>query len=698
VKSRILASVFCVLAATGSAAWRWQNPLPSANDMTAIWFVNDTTGFAAGSEGLILRTDDRGEHWTAIGTTSTLADIQFPVGDQVGYGAGWGVRKTTDGGATWELAAFYEYTQSVCFPRGNDTGYIVYGSGQASVLKTTDGFATWTLLAHLISETGTDVAFVDTRRGWVVGRGGGLYGGFIFRTTDGGATWARQDSGHALGRRWSVSFLPDGLTGYTCGYAPSLQKTTDGGEHWDTLPAPTFDEALCVSFPSGPDTGFVIGELSNRHLTYRTTDGGSTWDSLPGTDWATAIHFPRDSRTGYLAGHAGTLERTTDAGETWAALTHWTPGTSLTSFLSGVDFPIDERTGFVVGNRGVFLKTTDGGGEWHAAGSFDTLCDLKAVCSAGVETLFIAGMGSYLNGRVWRSTDAGASWDTVLVAASSMPSDIQFPGGPDTGFLVDRSLRGVRRTTNAGDSWTFHSLGTYVNALDFPTSLAGYVVGDNGTVFKTTDGGENWANVSTILRSDWYDVAFPAGPDTGFVCGSNGYVCKTTDGGGSWQIQNSVTQDWLYSLSFPNDAQTGYAAGQSVVMKTTDGGANWYSQSANCNQTLMAMQFPLNSATGYAVGSAGTIIKTGTGGEGIEEREKSEVRRVKGGATVVRGVLFLPEARGARRETRGELLDVSGRKVLGLRPGANDVSRLSPGVYFVQAGLPVLRRQVVVVK
>jgi hypothetical protein len=112
----------------------------------------------------------------------------------------------------------------------------------------------------------------------------------------------------------------------------------------------------------------------------------------------------------------------------------------------------------------------------------------------------------------------------------------------------------------------------------------------------------------------------------------------------------------------------------------------------------MAMQFPLNSATGYAVGSAGTIIKTGTGGEGIEEREKSEVRRVKGGATVVRGVLFLPEARGARRETRGELLDVSGRKVLGLRPGANDVSRLSPGVYFVQAGLPVLRRQVVVVK
>ena len=70
---------------------------------------------------------------------------------------------------------------------------------------------------------------------------------------------------------------------------------------------------------------------------------------------------------------------------------------------------------------------------------------------------------------------------------------------------------------------------------------------------------------------------------------------------------------------------------------------------------------------------------------GVEERENSEVRRVKGGATVVRGVLFLPEARVERRESGGELLDVSGRRVLNLKPGANDVSRLAPGVYFVRA-------------
>ena len=67
----------------------------------------------------------------------------------------------------------------------------------------------------------------------------------------------------------------------------------------------------------------------------------------------------------------------------------------------------------------------------------------------------------------------------------------------------------------------------------------------------------------------------------------------------------------------------------------------------------------------------------------IQETMNGERETMKAGPTIVRGVLFLPEARGEEREARSELLDVSGRRVLDLRPGANDVSRLAPGVYFV---------------
>jgi transglutaminase-like putative cysteine protease len=57
--------------------------------------------------------------------------------------------------------------------------------------------------------------------------------------------------------------------------------------------------------------------------------------------------------------------------------------------------------------------------------------------------------------------------------------------------------------------------------------------------------------------------------------------------------------------------------------------------------------------------------------------------------TVVHGVLFLPERAG----TRASLLDVAGRSVLDLHPGANDVSRLAPGVYFVGPEPSTMSRQ-----
>jgi len=53
-------------------------------------------------------------------------------------------------------------------------------------------------------------------------------------------------------------------------------------------------------------------------------------------------------------------------------------------------------------------------------------------------------------------------------------------------------------------------------------------------------------------------------------------------------------------------------------------------------------------------------------------------------STIVTGVLFLP-ASGEGRMAKGELLDISGRKVINLRPGVNDVSSIASGVYFVRA-------------
>jgi YVTN family beta-propeller protein len=77
---------------------------------------------------------------------------------------------------------------------------------------------------------------------------------------------------------------------------------------------------------------------------------------------------------------------------------------------------------------------------------------------------------------------------------------------------------------------------------------------------------------------------------------------------------------------------------------------------------------------------------------GVEEDLRPQATSFKLGPTIIRGVLFL-EGDCPRTGTvpKTVLLDASGRRVLDLKPGANDVSRLSPGVYFVREASGVVR-------
>jgi CubicO group peptidase (beta-lactamase class C family) len=69
---------------------------------------------------------------------------------------------------------------------------------------------------------------------------------------------------------------------------------------------------------------------------------------------------------------------------------------------------------------------------------------------------------------------------------------------------------------------------------------------------------------------------------------------------------------------------------------------------------------------------------------GIEDRG-SQVSRQTPVASIVGNVILLPGTSGRRRQA-ASLLGASGRKVSGLRPGANDVRSLRPGVYFLKSG------------
>jgi hypothetical protein len=75
-------------------------------------------------------------------------------------------------------------------------------------------------------------------------------------------------------------------------------------------------------------------------------------------------------------------------------------------------------------------------------------------------------------------------------------------------------------------------------------------------------------------------------------------------------------------------------------------------------------------------------------GGGVEETSNADVRASMRVPAVVRGALFLPKSTSS-----STLLDVSGRRLIELKPGTNDVSQFAPGVYFVRSGPSAVDRQ-----
>jgi len=101
--------------------------------------------------------------------------------------------------------------------------------------------------------------------------------------------------------------------------------------------------------------------------------------------------------------------------------------------------------------------------------------------------------------------------------------------------------------------------GNTLYSVCFIDTNIGFAVGWEGTIIKTTNGGNNWM-IQKIGTSDlFFSVCF-TDINTGYVVGYNGTISKTTDGGNIWIKQTSGTYRCLYSVHFV-DKNTGYAVG-----------------------------------------------------------------------------------------------------------------------------------------
>lgn len=98
-----------------------------------------------------------------------------------------------------------------------------------------------------------------------------------------------------------------------------------------------------------------------------------------------------------------------------------------------------------------------------------------------------------------------------------------------------------------------------------------------------------WVEINSGFNNAKFNKVFAITPDQVLVIGNNGLIIKSTNGGGSWQQKTSGTSQNLIQLNFPSPL-IGYAAGnQNQILKTTDGGETWAAKTIDNISTIGTM-------------------------------------------------------------------------------------------------------------
>jgi photosystem II stability/assembly factor-like uncharacterized protein len=175
-------------------------------------------------------------------------------------------------------------------------------------------------------------------------------------------------------------------------------------------------------------------------------------------------------------------------------------------------------------------------------------------------------------------------------------------------------------TTNGGVTWIAAASGTTarlrkVVAAGFTTPVI-WAVGDGGTLLHSTTGGYTWAAATSGVTEHLHDIfAIDYINATSFCAvGAAGTIIHTTNSGVSWAQQQSQTSVHLNGVFF-TDALFGHIVGDAgTILKTSDGGANWNSVNSGVTEHLNHVFF-VSQQHGWIVGDAGIILATTDGGQ-----------------------------------------------------------------------------------
>lgn len=605
----ILAVLYKIIFAVNAfpdAKWQWIEPFPSGNFLRSVFFLNESTGFAAGNQGTIIKTTDSGMRWHLLNPNS-IRDL-------------------------------YEI-----FFRNAQTGYAVGKSG--TILMTTDGGVIWTDKSNLIPQDLHDICFTSDNTGFAAG-----INGVIIKSTDSGNNWFQISSG-TNAPLFCVDFLNDN-TGVAAGYNIIL-KTSNSGINWVIQNAGVVTSSSVAGIAITGSSIFAAGNSPGGVL-YKTTNGGVNWTSIPlgldylfngSVDLVRSIDFINEN-TGYIVTDFGTILKTTNAGLNFLCDTSFRPayekisvmydlkilnserayisgsgGNIFASYNSGINwttlsgnkktlkgnFFLNENTGYAAGESGTILKTVNAGLNWIQDGS-RTNKFLNSIFFVN-ETGFICGD----SGIILKSANLSSRWliqnsntDEKLNSIFFVSKEIGFSAGGN-----ESNSRGIiLQTVNSGKKWftVFDSSDFGIlKSICFVNDNTGFVCGAGGNLLKTTNCGLSW-NCDRISYEELQSISF-SDQINGLICGDNGLALRTTNAGASWiQINTGIFKN-LNFIKYCNVKNAIACGDDGTVISSADGGLHWI-QEQKCTENKINSVVRFDNGSAAAFGEYGTIIKS----------------------------------------------------------------------------------------
>ncbi len=433
----------------------WTPRLPGLTIFYCNSLAADEQGnLYAATDSLSWRSTDQGRNWTPmnVGSKSQPVLVYSTVGKEV-FGAGvWEFYQSSDAGVSWS---------SSTFEAGQPTGILSLDGSQivmstlSGVETSSDGGANWARAVNGMTNTMIGPILAKAS-GDVFAAAAAIYGG-VYHSSDNGGTWTEANvRSESYAPIASMALLPTGsILAGTRG--SGLFRTSNNAASWQQVGSDLPDSnVLCLAVTNET----VLAGTLHRGA-FLSTDSGNHWSPISGIADTEINTIAADSSgTVYIAAGYGDVYRSLGTQASWASIAQGNLGSPI-FYSSAVT---RDGTLFVAGQ---FTLNSFSGGNWNDLTSALPNDEIISL-TTDADTLY----ASFSDSGIYRTTDFGASWQTVndglanrsINSLAISPDGYLFAGTYGDGVFRSGALRAGVSNPSASQN----------GMIAFPNPCSGY--------------------------------------------------------------------------------------------------------------------------------------------------------------------------------------------------------------------------------